>query len=398
MVCSDRNEFVGVFAVIESTVTNINPQQRHRLRFHITVAEGEGPDFRERCDRLYPNPPFGIEVKEFHPDDFLRQNICVRNSDAQYVKYMSNVMNFSRFHLGELYPTLGKVVYLDTDVIVKGDISELYDSTPVGGVEDFMFAAVPFSNFYHLGGFDQTSPLLKSLDFSKDAFNAGVYVTDLGEWNRRSILPHIRLIMLAHKEAQNPLFGFGTQPILNLIFYESFYKLAPSWNFVDLGCRPHLDRNPAFHTAKILHWSGLQKPWLREGLYQRHWRPYDRSHGDRDVLYPVDMKSETGFCYMVEIPEHSDSADNEMNRTRSMYRLYEDDVELSSPHVLHDEIRKWGSGRYSHWKTTLYFSASDNSDPTTNGKKYRLRDPRQESGEGAEKLRNERLAVVVGPT
>jgi hypothetical protein len=52
---------------------------------------------------------------------------------------------------------------------------------------------------------------------------------------------------------------------------------------------------------------------------------------------------------------------------------------------LHDDIRALGGGRYSHWigsdqgtpdgvlESSLYFSASDNSDPNENGRRYSIR-------------------------
>jgi hypothetical protein len=50
--------------------------------------------------------------------------------------------------------------------------------------------------------------------------------------------------------------------------------------------------------------------------------------------------------------------------------LLEDTLPLGPAHTLHDDIRKAGRGRYSHWGTGLYFSASDNSDPRANGRIY----------------------------
>jgi hypothetical protein len=48
----------------------------------------------------------------------------------------------------------------------------------------------------------------------------------------------------------------------------------------------------------------------------------------------------------------------------------EDDRVLGPGQALHDDIRRHGAGRYSHWERTLYFSTSDNSDPNANGRSY----------------------------
>jgi len=45
-------------------------------------------------------------------------------------------------------------------------------------------------------------------------------------------------------------------------------------------------------------------------------------------------------------------------------------------HAIHGDIAKQGNGRYSHWGNSLVFSASDNSDPNTNGRSYWVVQPR----------------------
>jgi hypothetical protein len=50
--------------------------------------------------------------------------------------------------------------------------------------------------------------------------------------------------------------------------------------------------------------------------------------------------------------------------------LFEDARPLGPATQLHDEIREFGAGRYSFWYLDIYFSASDNSDPRSNGRRY----------------------------
>ena len=56
----------------------------------------------------------------------------------------------------------------------------------------------------------------------------------------------------------------------------------------------------------------------------------------------------------------------------SMLILLEDGLPLAAPHTAHDEIRRLGRGRYSHWGRCIYFSTSDNTDPRNNGRVYKL--------------------------
>lgn len=55
---------------------------------------------------------------------------------------------------------------------------------------------------------------------------------------------------------------------------------------------------------------------------------------------------------------------------RSHLRLLENGEELAPGHARHDTIRTQGGGHYSFWGGRLYFSASDGTDPNTNGHVY----------------------------
>ncbi|HEX6813038.1 MAG TPA: glycosyltransferase [Planctomycetota bacterium] len=59
--------------------------------------------------------------------------------------------------------------------------------------------------------------------------------------------------------------------------------------------------------------------------------------------------------------------------------LFEDGVPLLLRDSPHADIREQGRGRHSVWQRGLYFSASDNSDPHHNGRRYELRVLRQRS-------------------
>jgi len=63
-------------------------------------------------------------------------------------------------------------------------------------------------------------------------------------------------------------------------------------------------------------------------------------------------------------------ADSTDDHERSPVILTEDGTPLR-PHAMHDDIRN-GRSSYSHWGTQLYFSTSDGSDPTSNGRVYTL--------------------------
>jgi hypothetical protein len=75
------------------------------------------------------------------------------------------------------------------------------------------------------------------------------------------------------------------------------------------------------------------------------------------------VRHESGFCWIAALPPDVPEGDYPEDPFRSTLRLFEDGREMGPGHTLHEEIRKNGSGRFSHWERSLYFSTSDNEPP-----------------------------------
>lgn len=91
------------------------------------------------------------------------------------------------------------------------------------------------------------------------------------------------------------------------------------------------------------------------------------------VLNMASAVLDNGNCYYIA-KNFGTPADNTANPNRSKVRIFENGVELTPPHSKHRDIANIGVGRYSHWIDggfeALYFSASDNTNPKTNGRTY----------------------------
>jgi len=84
-----------------------------------------------------------------------------------------------------------------------------------------------------------------------------------------------------------------------------------------------------------------------------------------------------GRLYGCALPRKLPAGDSEAAPSASPVALFEDGVPLGPGHALHDRIRALGASRYSHWGATLFFAASDGSDPRRNGRRYVLRWPKR---------------------
>ncbi|MFL5628700.1 MAG: hypothetical protein ACJ788_24225, partial [Ktedonobacteraceae bacterium] len=96
-----------------------------------------------------------------------------------------------------------------------------------------------------------------------------------------------------------------------------------------------------------------------------------------DLPIPIaTIASEQGLAYLAVLPRPgywllASPGDRSNNPRRSTTQLFENGQPLGPAHSLREVIRSVGQGRFSHWRASLYFSTSDNSDPRTNGRVYR---------------------------
>jgi hypothetical protein len=87
------------------------------------------------------------------------------------------------------------------------------------------------------------------------------------------------------------------------------------------------------------------------------------------LVHITNLVPEHGFCFVCDLPSVHDG-DTAEHPNRSRIEIFEDATSLGPAHAAHDSIRRVGRGRYSHWHNVLYLSASDNSDPRRNGRRY----------------------------
>lgn len=108
-----------------------------------------------------------------------------------------------------------------------------------------------------------------------------------------------------------------------------------------------------------------------------YYNPYLKENIEKKRIGLTNLDSkflhDEGFSYLFPIPDIF-IADSIKNGNISNLILYEDDKPLL-PHSLHNDIRKIGMGRFSHWEnesniTSLFFSSSDNSNPNSNNRNY----------------------------
>lgn len=104
---------------------------------------------------------------------------------------------------------------------------------------------------------------------------------------------------------------------------------------------------------------------------KNYWEDLLRQYTFEELCPP--FSHQDGYCWIAPLPHLSDLSDIDEMPRGSNLRMFEDGKQLLFAHAPRISIQEVGEGRYSHWQAKLYFSASDNSDPNTNGRQYTVR-------------------------
>ena len=190
-----------------------------------------------------------------------------------------NHMTFARYFIPD-FVTEDKVLYLDSDLIVTGDLTDLFE-LDLG--ENYLGAA-------------------RSCFGAGVGFNAGVLLLNNKKWKSETIRQ--KLIELTEKEHENV--KEGDQSILNMLFKDQYSLLEDKYNFqigFDAGAA---EKNHAFifeipltPSPKILHYISPDKPWKQfsVGRLREEWWKYSFM----EWSYIVSSWKEKGVFYSADI-------------------------------------------------------------------------------------------------
>lgn len=201
-------------------------------------------------------------------------------------------LTFARFYLPLYVPEAEKAIYLDDDVIVQGDIKELYEtSLKPGHAAAFSEDCDSASSKGIVHGAGNQNNYIGFLDFKKEAikklgmkaktcsFNPGVIVANLTEWRSQNIsgqLEHWMELNVKEDLYSNTLADSITTPPLLIVFYKRLSPIDPMWHVRHLGFTGAGKRYSAqfVKAAKLLHWNGHYKPWGMKSAYTNAWEKW----------------------------------------------------------------------------------------------------------------------------
>jgi lipopolysaccharide biosynthesis glycosyltransferase len=172
---------------------------------------------------------------------------------------------YFRLAIGKLLPAeLDRIIYLDSDVLVIGDLAPLFDTdlqgNIIGAIRDFMTPLIgqpnALSYCVHLSGLNPAAPL----------FNAGVMLLDLAAYRASGVEGEcIRFLQRWRDEIRS-----ADQDAFNAVLANRWKRLPFRWNVQvgawnnfkhDSSLSPGEQAETRTTEAAVLHFSGAMKPW-----------------------------------------------------------------------------------------------------------------------------------------
>ncbi|KAG6556247.1 hypothetical protein Mapa_002188 [Marchantia paleacea] len=287
-ISSDEMDLRPLAVVINSTLKNA----RHpgRIVFHLIIPTSENNIEYYKLKAFFPSASIDV-FRGFFNFEYVSHLIRYRN-DSFTREELTSPYNFVPYYLPQLYDNIEVMIYLDSDVVVKGDIEELYlknlNGHPAAAVEDCSQQFKSYFDFEQLNAIQErgvANQWLPSEPFEEQTciFNRGVLVINATRWSELNVTGKIEWWMEEYHKAEKPLYRYGlSQPPFLLALYKNYEKLEHAWNNRGLGRdklskleqeyfaarykhkpdqKPFLSLESDF--AKILHFNGKYKPWKR---------------------------------------------------------------------------------------------------------------------------------------
>jgi lipopolysaccharide biosynthesis glycosyltransferase len=141
-----------------------------------------------------------------------------------------------------------KILYLDADILVQGDLSELWETE--------------LENYYAAGAADLYIGMIdykKEISFTKNDLyiNAGVILFNLNAIRQ----DNMQQKLLSTTKKLSEKVRFQDQDIINIVFKNKIKAVSDKFNFASDNMKKYPEQ---INLASILHYNGKGKPWHRK--------------------------------------------------------------------------------------------------------------------------------------
>lgn len=231
---TDDNYIPFLDVAVSSLISNASDKYNYRIVVLNTGLKAENISKVKQNEK----PGFRIDFVDISKDV---DRIKARLKNV----YHFSVVTYYRLFIASLFPEYDKVIYLDCDLIVLGDISELYcldlgDNILAAGPEQFVQNTKEFRLYAK-----------KALGVDPDGYvNAGVLLMNLKQFRKNGIEEQFVHLMTEYDfDLLDP-----DQAYLNYLCFGKIYVLPNGWNKEPMPLPCEGEKN-------IVHYALYKKPW-----------------------------------------------------------------------------------------------------------------------------------------
>lgn len=233
-------------AAIHSLTQHVNPDRYYKV---IILHDGLNLVNRWRLRSLVTRN-VALQFKKMTRSLYLKAVVayCTRRKKGA-ADFFSAAVYYYRAFIPLLFPIYKKAVYIDSDVILRGDIGELFDielgdNVIAAAIDPKVTAITEFRNYVD-----------RALEIPHGEYvNSGVQVMDLRKMRKMHYLS--TMIDMMRKYDADLL--APDQDYLNVILRGKILPLDPAWNAEPVKDLP---RN-----IKLVHFNLFNKPWHYKGV------------------------------------------------------------------------------------------------------------------------------------
>ena len=232
-----------------------------------SILDNASKDFSYKFYVLTTNLSSSYEkrIKEFESEDvkiefiFLKETIEKIKAKFHLRDYYS-IETYYRFFIANMFPQYDKVLYCDCDVIVLGDIAELYNHN----IDNYLVGACPEEVMAEVKVFGDYVEQALDVDCEK-YFNAGVMLMNLDGFRKENIEEKFfdMLQKYTFRVTQD-------EDYLNVLCKGKVKLFHLGWNKTAFKNEKFNDKD-----LKLIHYKIHWKPWHYDGvLYENHFWDY----------------------------------------------------------------------------------------------------------------------------
>lgn len=244
-------------AALNSAVKNASPQRQYRA---IILHQALSRENQERLARL-ASSHFSIEFVEMKEG---MESITDRMSNRLRCDYFTLTIYF-RLFIPAMFPQYDKGIYIDSDVILLGDLAELFD-THIG---DNLIAACADKSVVDVP--ELARYMEEAVGVSRyEYINSGVLLMNLKALREKEFHKHfLRLLETYHFDCIAP-----DQDYINAICNGKIHYLDSVWDAM-----PNENALP-LESARLIHYNLFSKPWCYDGVqYGEYFWKYSEDSG-----------------------------------------------------------------------------------------------------------------------